>query len=115
MKVFAPAVVLGLLATISSAIVVPKELQKAAEKRQNVEWDFTIYQNTQCTGASDRYSGVETTNCRQGIRNGSGAAIIKRFMDPDNGGWTVELEHMRISCTAVIRRAARPHHPLKAS
>ncbi|KAB8074404.1 hypothetical protein BDV29DRAFT_173689 [Aspergillus leporis] len=68
----------------------PKSLQAKAEhfaasmhKCQNVDWQFNLYQNARCTGASDPYSGTGTTVCMRGIRNGGAAASTKSFVDPD--------------------------------
>jgi hypothetical protein len=31
------------------------------EKRQNIEWNFELFQNGKCTGKSDPYSGTRTS------------------------------------------------------
>ncbi|ORY68885.1 uncharacterized protein BCR38DRAFT_406765 [Pseudomassariella vexata] len=52
-------------------------------KRQNVEWDFKLFQTTGCTGAADRYSGAGDQACTAGIRNGNALAWIKTFVSAD--------------------------------
>ena len=52
-------------------------------RQGNIDWDFTLYQNLQCTGAADRYSGVDSQGCTTGIRNGNAPAFTKAFIDAD--------------------------------
>ena len=53
------------------------------EQRQNVDWSFALYQNAECTGAADPYSGFGSVRCTAGIRNGNAPAYQKRFVDAD--------------------------------
>jgi hypothetical protein len=85
--------ILGLSFTIHSisALAVPtigpRELSSsdiaALKPRQNIDWSFSLYQNAQCTGAADGYSGAGDQGCTTGIRNGNAAAFIKRFIVPE--------------------------------
>lgn len=73
-----------------AAAATPQSLRSKAEafaktpaKRQNVDWQFSLFQNEQCTGEADPYSGFGSTGCRSGLLNGSAAGFIKTLIDPD--------------------------------
>ncbi|MCJ1429461.1 hypothetical protein MMC29_007375, partial [Sticta canariensis] len=72
-----------LAGTLSAALVAGMPSRSVETKRDNVEWDFSLYQNARCTGETERHSGLGTTGCNNGILNGNAVASIKTFMDPD--------------------------------
>ena len=53
------------------------------EQWQNVDWSFALYQNAECTGATDSYSGFGSVQCTAGVRNGNAPAYQKRFVNAD--------------------------------
>lgn len=53
------------------------------EQRQNVDWSFNLYQNAECNGVEDPYSGFGSVLCTGGIRNGDAPAYRKKFVEAD--------------------------------
>ncbi|KAH9886417.1 hypothetical protein F4778DRAFT_786806 [Xylariomycetidae sp. FL2044] len=77
------ALLAALLAGSSMASPTDSSVRVPKEKRQNVDWSFSLFQNGQCTGANDTYTGNGDQACTAGIRNGSAAAWWKIFANAD--------------------------------
>ncbi|KAI0125212.1 hypothetical protein BJ170DRAFT_735492 [Xylariales sp. AK1849] len=71
-----------ILPSLAAFAVASPGLQESG-KRQNVDWKFSLFQNTQCTGANDTYSGAGDKACTGGIRNGAASAWWKIFINAD--------------------------------
>lgn len=67
-----PPILLSLLQTSGAT---PLSVQQQ-HHNPNASWEFSIFQNKQCTGEVTTFSGNESTVCRGAILNGGGLAYI---------------------------------------
>ncbi|ODM15725.1 hypothetical protein SI65_08959 [Aspergillus cristatus] len=64
-----------------------------------LSWEFFLFQNTNCTGPRDTFSGNGTTACRNDIQHGSALGFIKEDISP---GCVIELFRDK-NCTQSVR------------
>lgn len=86
MKTISSIVCAAVISALSVNVVASPLVNNSSttiEQRQNVDWSFALYQNAECTGAADPYSGFGSVQCTAGIRNGNAPAYQKRFVDAD--------------------------------
>lgn len=65
----------------STANALPSYQQKT--HNPNPTWEFSLYQNTRCTGEATSFSGTHSTTCQNDILNSGALAYIpNRISDP---------------------------------
>lgn len=83
-QIFVLAASTGTVAKPTSEVNILARSTTLSKPRQNVDWDFSLYQNDRCSGAVTRFSGAGDRPCQTGqILNGNALAFIKNFVGPD--------------------------------
>ncbi|EYE93009.1 uncharacterized protein EURHEDRAFT_173953 [Aspergillus ruber CBS 135680] len=98
MKATALLALLGLFGASTTAVPAVN-FPRQNGNNNPVSWEFFLFQNTNCTGPQDIFSGNGTTACRNDIRHGSALGFIKDDISP---GCVIELFRGK-NCTQSVR------------